>query len=221
MTLRTAIRRATERRRAERAIAPLDQVLRAHQRPLVQHVHHQHLTSTTLRLSVSVPVQVVSTTHPIRVHVVPGGGSGPSVRLATAYPGVVLRTAALTSVAATVAGHPETRSAAPVPPSHGPRAAAPALTHVSLPARPRPARAELVHRQPTPSPGGTTREWPAGARPSTSAPRPGWQPTEPDRPFAPGATALTDADVPRVVDHVVRELDRRVVASRERRGWTS
>jgi hypothetical protein len=33
--------------------------------------------------------------------------------------------------------------------------------------------------------------------------------------------ALTASDLPGVVDHVVREIDRRVVAARERRGWTS
>lgn len=31
---------------------------------------------------------------------------------------------------------------------------------------------------------------------------------------------LTASDLPVVVDHVVREIDRRVVAARERRGWT-
>lgn len=34
------------------------------------------------------------------------------------------------------------------------------------------------------------------------------------------SAALTAADVPGVVDHVVRELDRRVTAARERKGWT-
>ena len=33
--------------------------------------------------------------------------------------------------------------------------------------------------------------------------------------------ALTASDLPGLVDHVVREIDRRVVAARERRGWTS
>jgi hypothetical protein len=36
-----------------------------------------------------------------------------------------------------------------------------------------------------------------------------------------GAAPLTAADLPVVVDRVVREIDRRVVAARERRGWTS
>ncbi|MGW6194773.1 hypothetical protein ACWF0M_01370 [Kribbella sp. NPDC055110] len=35
-----------------------------------------------------------------------------------------------------------------------------------------------------------------------------------------GPTALTAADLPHVVGRVVRELDRRVTAARERKGWT-
>ncbi|MFE9775578.1 hypothetical protein ACFYOV_28690 [Streptomyces sp. NPDC005931] len=33
------------------------------------------------------------------------------------------------------------------------------------------------------------------------------------------AAALTTQDMPVVVDHVVREIDRRMTAARERRGW--
>ncbi|MEV4937441.1 hypothetical protein [Streptomyces zaomyceticus] len=41
------------------------------------------------------------------------------------------------------------------------------------------------------------------------------------RPTAvPPAAALTAADVPRLVDRVVREIDRRLVARHERRGRT-
>ncbi|MFI1581362.1 hypothetical protein [Embleya sp. NPDC020630] len=37
---------------------------------------------------------------------------------------------------------------------------------------------------------------------------------------APPASALTSADLPRLVDGVVREIDRRVLARQERRGWS-
>ncbi|MFE5329189.1 hypothetical protein ACFRCG_22660 [Embleya sp. NPDC056575] len=37
---------------------------------------------------------------------------------------------------------------------------------------------------------------------------------------APAASALTSADLPRLVDGVVREIDRRVLARQERRGWS-
>lgn len=223
MTLRTAIRRATERRRTARGFMPADQVLRAPQRPLVQHVHHrhrhQHLASTTLRLQVSVPVQVVSTTHPIRVDVVP---TAAHAHPSTAYPGVVLRT--LAPVAARTAAHPAAAAVAQVS-SHGPRAASQTLTRPPLPARTGPARVELVHRRPTlstvSSTVSSTGEWQAGARANATAQRAAWGPAAAGISTAPGAAPLTDADVPRVVDHVVRELDRRVVASRERRGWTT
>jgi len=42
-----------------------------------------------------------------------------------------------------------------------------------------------------------------------------------DAPASPGATPLTAADLPSVIERVVGELDRRVTAARERRGWTA
>lgn len=220
MTLRTAIRRASGRRRPSRGFRPVDQVLRAPRRPLVQHVHQHHLTSTTLQLHVAVPVRVVSTTHPIQVHVAPRGVSAAPGRPATSVPGIVLRNPALLPAAAVMAGRPAWPAHAPAH-RQDPRAAAQVVVRAVPAPRQAPTRVELVHRQLAPSAVSTSGEWPAGVRASAAAQRPGWGPTAAGMPPAPGAAPLTDADVPRVVDHVVRELDRRVVASRERRGWTT
>ncbi len=220
MTLTTAIRRASGRPGPTRGFRPVDQVLRAPGRPLVHHVHHHHLTSTTLQLHVTVPVQVVSTTHPLRVHLAPRSAPAAPVRPPTAFPGLVLRAQALPSVAPATAARPVSPVDAPVH-RQDPRAAADVVAPGVRAPRPGPTRVELVHRQPVPSPGSTPREGPALVRSSAASQRPGWGPAAAATPHEPGAAPLTDADVPRVVDHVVRELDRRVVASRERRGWTS
>lgn len=219
MTLRTAIRRASGRRRPSRGFRPVDQVLRAPRRPLVQHVHH-HLTSTTLQLRVAVPVRVVSATHPIQVHVVPRGAPAAPVHPATSFPGVALRNPALPPAAAATVGRPAWPAHAPAH-RHDPRAAVQVVERAVRAPRPGPTRVELVHRQPAPSAVSASGEWPVGVRANAAAQRPAWGPTAAGMPSAAGAAPLTDADVPRVVDHVVRELDRRVVASRERRGWTT
>ncbi|MFF7245666.1 hypothetical protein ACFZBU_17370 [Embleya sp. NPDC008237] len=44
--------------------------------------------------------------------------------------------------------------------------------------------------------------------------------SEPTSAHGTAAPALTSADLPRLVDGVVREIDRRVLARRERRGWS-
>ena len=61
----------------------------------------------------------------------------------------------------------------------------------------------------------------ADARMKTTASRPWPSRPETGAPSAPGATPLTAADLPVVIDQVVRDIDRRVIAARERRGWTS
>ncbi|WP_143658246.1 hypothetical protein [Embleya scabrispora] len=69
------------------------------------------------------------------------------------------------------------------------------------------------------------------AAPAPPAPAPATAPGYPADPIArdraaqpyraaPAATALTSADLPRLVDGVVREIDRRVLARQERRGWS-
>jgi hypothetical protein len=56
---------------------------------------------------------------------------------------------------------------------------------------------------------------------ATSAPQPASVRWLADVPPAPASAALTAADLPAVIDRVVGELDRRVAAARERRGWTA
>ncbi|GIE88159.1 hypothetical protein [Actinoplanes regularis] len=86
---------------------------------------------------------------------------------------------------------------------------------VPVPSR-RPAVVPQVHHQPSP-PGSAAG--PAGR--SESAPAIHWR----DRPGPPEPAdrrlpaALTAQDMPVMVDRVVREIDRRLVAARERRGW--
>ncbi|CUR61790.1 hypothetical protein NOCA150090 [metagenome] len=222
MALRTATRRRTGHRRALRTVPPVEQVLLAPLRPLVRHVHH--LSTSTFHLHVAVPVRVVATTHPIRVLALPAGspaapsGGGTSqvlllrdraARSAAPPPvGVQLRTGSRR--AARGSARPGTGSAT-VPSARS----VPAVRH------PAPARVEIVHRRPDASTASTAS---AAHRTAEGEARPAaWRTAAgPDVvPSVPGATPLTAADVPGVVDHVVREIDRRLVASRERRGWTA
>jgi hypothetical protein len=69
-------------------------------------------------------------------------------------------------------------------------------------------RAQTSAAQPVPAP---TRQ-----RPGTDITITGWPPNLP-----PAAPPLTTADLPTVINRVVNELDRRVIAARERKGWTA
>ncbi|KQV73503.1 hypothetical protein ASC64_18890 [Nocardioides sp. Root122] len=220
MALRTATRRRTGHRRALRTVPPVEQVLLAPLRPLVRHVHH--LSTSTFHLHVAVPVRVVATAHPVRVLALPAGSPG-AASAGAATQVLLLRDRAAGSAAPPPVGEaPRTGSrqtargtARPVTGS----ASAPPVPTVRPSA---PTRVEIVHRQPdaatASTPGSTAHRaseaevrpaaWRVPAGPSVVA-------------SAPGATPLTAADVPGVVDHVVREIDRRLVASRERRGWTA
>jgi hypothetical protein len=76
----------------------------------------------------------------------------------------------------------------------------------------------MVHRQPAPTVAGPREAAlvPAGSAPLPLAARWVDAPTA-GRPRPP----LTERDLPVVVDRVVREIDRRVIAARERRGLTA
>jgi hypothetical protein len=210
---------------------PAEQVLRAPVRPQQRHVHHhQHLSSTTLRLRVAVGVRVVSASHPVRLRAVSRPPARGPVAMTATHPGVVFRDQVWPAVAATAAGLPAwppvplvravSPPAAPARTNPAARAASGALPPV-----------ELVHRMPAPQASGAAASRPADARVNGTAARPGprWADLgrldlgRPDlgRAAAAGAAPLTAADVPGVVDQVVREIDRRVVAARERRGWTA
>ena len=223
MRLRAALRRTLERRRPTRRFRPVEQVLHAPVRPLVQHVHHHHLSSTTPQFHVAVGVQVTSASHPIRMQVVsPAQARGPSAA-ATTYPGVVFRdrvpppaAAAAAAAAGQPAGQPVPLVHNVSPPASSARAAAAArVGRGALPP------VELMHRLPTPSAFEAATNRPADARVNGTASRPGTRWADAGAPAAPSATPLTAADLPGVVDQVVREIDRRVVAARERRGWTA
>ncbi|MGW9208918.1 hypothetical protein ACWGR4_18275 [Embleya sp. NPDC055664] len=94
-------------------------------------------------------------------------------------------------------------------------------TATSRGARPGPPGAASFARPPT------ALTFAAAARPAPDAAVPGY-PADPiarDRTAqppraAPAVSALTSADLPRLVDGVVREIDRRVLARQERRGWS-
>jgi len=221
---------------------PVEQVLRAPVRPQQRHVHHhQQLSSTTLRLRVAVGFQVVSASHPVRLRAVPRPPArGPAAAAAT-YPGVVFRDQIRPAAAAVAATYPgvvfrdQIRPAAVAVTAAGqPTWPAVSLVHTALPpAAPvlgtpaaRASRGalppvELVHRLPSaPAPGAVTSR-PADARVNGTDFPAGTRWAGPGGPARTGATPLTAADVPGVVDQVVREIDRRVVAARERRGWTA
>lgn len=219
MRPRTAPRRVPAHRRPARGFKPVEQVLRAPRRPLVQHVHHQ-LSSSTVHLHVAFGVQIASASHPLRMQVVSQAQARGRVAAATTYPGVVFRDQIAPAGTVASAAQPDGR---PVPHQHtasSPASSAWAPSAARLPLS-APPQVELVHRLPTPSAfeAGMTRA--ADTRTNASASRPG--PSWPDlrAPIAPGATPLTAADLPGVIDKVVRDIDRRVVAARERRGWTS
>lgn len=233
--LRPALGRTPRHGRPGRGFTPVEQVLRAPVRPLLRHVHHQHLSSTTLQLRVAVGVRVVSASHPIRIQVVSQaqarGPASPAttfrdvmvrdqVAPATTFPGVVVRDQVAPAATAGVAGRPAWQLVPLLhrtnPPASSARAASAAR---ALRSAPRPV--ELVHRLPTPWASGAAAYRPADARVNGTAARAGPRWAGPVGPAAPGAAPLTAADVPGVVDQVVREIDRRVVAVRERRGWTA
>ncbi|GGK63429.1 hypothetical protein [Ornithinimicrobium pekingense] len=78
----------------------------------------------------------------------------------------------------------------------------------------------MVHRAPTPSsasPAPRVEPAPPGLSVHWADPTGTRAPTPP----APGATPMTLADLPGVVERVVTEIDRRVAAARERKGWTA
>ena len=220
MALRTATRRRTGHRRALRTVPPVEQVLLAPLRPLVRHVHH--FSPSTVHLHVAVPVRVAATPHPIRGLALPAGSPGGPAGGGTTQ--LLLRR------------DRAVRPAAPPPVGEqlqiGARRAAfgaarPGTSGATVPSAPTvrrsaPARVEIVHRQPgastAPAPeSGAHRSAEGEGRPAA------WRTAAGQGvvPSVPGATPLTAADVPGVVDHVVREIDRRLVASRERRGWTA
>jgi len=201
---------------------PVEQVLRAPVRPQQRHVHHhQQLSSTTLRLRVAVGFQVVSAWHPVRLRAVPRPPArGPAAAAAT-YPGVVFRDQIRpAAVAVTAAGQPTWPAVSLVHTALPP--AAPVLgTPAARASRGALPPVELVHRLPSaPAPGAVTSR-PADARVNGTDFPAGTRWAGPGGPARTGATPLTAADVPGVVDQVVREIDRRVVAARERRGWTA
>lgn len=223
MSLSRAIRRATGTRRAPGRVTPVEQVLRARQRPLVRHTHHQHLTATTVRLHVTAPLHVISVTHPVRARAAGGGAPGAAGPPTNGFPDPVFR-----SPDVLAAGDPAPTGAAihtPARSVQGLVARAATAAH-PLPGHPPaapPTRVELVHRQPPQTPAGSATDWPPQGRAESAYARPGTEQQSAAGTYqqAWGTAPLTDADVPRVVDHVVRELDRRLVATRERRGWTS
>jgi hypothetical protein len=233
--LRTALGRTAQHRRPARGFTPVEQVLRAPVRPLQRHVHHQHLSSTTLQLRVAVGVRVVSASHPIRIQVVsqaqargpaapattfPGVAFRHQAAPATTFPGVAFRDQVAPTVTAVVAGRPAWQLVPLIDRTNPPASSARATSAArALRSAPRPV--ELVHRLPTPSASGAAAYRPADARVNGTAARAGTRCAGPGAPVASGAAPLTAADVPGVVDQVVREIDRRVVAVRERRGWTA
>jgi hypothetical protein len=219
--LRTALGRAPARRRPGRRFTPVEQVLHAPVRPLSQHVHHhQHLSSTTLQLRLAVGVQIAPASHPIRLQAVPRPPARGPVAAPATYPGVVFRDQAQppAEAAGTVAGPPAWPA---VPLVHSVRPPAVQALRAARGGRGALPPVDLVHRLPAPSASGAAMHRPADARTDGTAERAGTRWAGPGAPAAPGATPLTAADVPGVVDQVVREIDRRVTAARERRGWTA
>ncbi|MGZ4617149.1 MAG: hypothetical protein ACXV5Q_01945 [Frankiaceae bacterium] len=244
--LRTALGRTPERSGPGRGFTPVEQVLRAPVRPLLRHVHH-HLSSTNLQLRVAVGVRVAAASHPIRLQAVPRPPARGPIAAAATYPGVVFRDQVPPPAAAMVAGQPARPPVSLVHTVSLPASPARAISAVRAGYGTLPP-VELVHRLPAPSApaSGAAAHRPADARANGTAARastrwagPGWADTRwadtrwadtrwagpgwagPGVPATPGAAPLTAADVPGVVDQVVREIDRRVVAARERRGWTA
>ncbi|GCD96706.1 hypothetical protein EHYA_04393 [Embleya hyalina] len=140
-----------------------------------------------------------------------GGPPVPVLRTGSAGGGVVERARATRRLYERGAGHgrrieepggrptPTSRGAGPTTPGAAPYARPRSVLTFAAPARPEPA--------------------PAAAPGYSADPIARDRAARPDR-AAPAAPALTSADLPRLVDGVVREIDRRVLARQERRGWS-
>lgn len=202
-------------------------VLRRH--PGTRERHHWH-TAAAQRLDVRVGLALTlapapaaggarGTTRPTRA-----GHAGPAPVRPVTTTRLVLRSllGSSTSGGQRLAAAPSGRPSDPVRRTRAratPVTGQPPQGRVPSPA-PRTGPVAMVHRAPTPSsaspgprveptPPGLSVHWadPTGTR---TAARP-----------APGATPMTLADLPGVVERVVTEIDRRVAAARERKGWTA
>lgn len=211
-----------------------ERVLRVASRPGATHLHRHAGAQLNLRLAVA--FGVTNQWRPERTRTIwrtaPATAPGPTGNATSIPPaagarprptpiGVLLaRAGATTPDAVTRLSSRATTPDAAARPSS--RATAPAVTAVrrGRGAATGPYRAAspvaMTHR----APAATTAAPPQ--RPAAGAPQPlgvAWA-TDP-APGRVGAQPLTAADLPSVIDRVVGELDRRVTAARERRGWTS
>ncbi|MET9901712.1 hypothetical protein [Streptomyces sp. NPDC006446] len=217
-------------RRLTGCLAPpirVSQVLASPPRPVVRHHWHPAGAPATrweIRLNLHAPLPA-ALRNPATLGVPAGGHT--SLRPEDAAPPVppVVPTAAAPRLAALVhraAGGPA-QQPTPIHPAP-PQVSGTAWPHrwPALASPPAPPALAMVQRHPTrtaagPSGGtlGPTGTAPTHVPPPTlgarwvDAPATGW--TRPP---------LIERDMPLVVDHVVREIDRRVTAARERRGWT-
>lgn len=195
--------------------AAAEQVLRLTARPWVVHQHRHDGTRLGLRVNLATTLggwrrelrQTIWRTTTTR-----SAGTQPSARTrATSSPTPERPAARIEWLAANAT----TTGASPAPQSALSPPAAPTRFH-----RPGPAALhevapiEQTHRSPSPRPAGTQQALPPTPPPPLSVP---WN----GEPVRPSADPLTAADLPTVIDQVVGELDRRVTAARERRGWTA
>lgn len=203
----------------------LDQVLHLTARPLAVHEHRHAaaVTSVALRLSWTLRVDPARAASAPRATGAaprgPGergpvrGPAGGIDRTEMTMPARVVRVvprAAHVETAAPIGGRARAVPAAPTPIDLAHR-----RTRGATASRRIVASVPLVHRAA-----------PAAAAPSAvPASRPPVTPTAGLKWDGAGAVIplppLTSADIPQVVDRVVGEIDRRLTAARERRGWTA
>jgi hypothetical protein len=218
-----SVRSRSARTRGPRRSTPPSQmpgVLLQPMRPLVR--HHWHRTETQapsvgLSLAFSFPMALHARPGGNDRHPTPGGrtardghGRAPH-RTAPRVLSLVQRVVHLPAA-------PPLSHGAPPPPIEARRLGqSDAVTAGSAPSFVTMVQRRPQGTAPDPDSGAASSSMPSQAADS-SVVRAYWGDSSPGRERY-GSAALTSRDLPVVVDHVVREIDRRFIAARERKGW--
>ncbi len=209
------------RRGARAGVEPAPRVWRAAVRPAIWHVerHHASATRTDVRLALHLTINGAGrgrTAAPPLTHVLPARSGQPGAAISRADDSAQAPPGSIAMILA-MAPHAPRRDGA----LRGMPRAYPSRGAAQTASRPHtPTRVPLVHRATE-----TVSRPPAasmtGVAPQSPAPMTALRFEDPRGAPAPASVPLTAADLPRVVDRVMGELDRRIVAARERKGWTA
>lgn len=210
-------------RAGESRMPRLDRVLRLAARPLVVH-EHRHAGPTSVGLRLALTLRADGGRAPHRRDQSPAPAPAPRTAVSAlqawrspeprrARSDRPSRDAGIATASSPIGRVAAMATVAPVAP--GVRRAPLVLRAATRAAASRivPSAVPFVHRSPAVAPAPSRAEVTPTAAPVAVR----WG----EAPEAPAMPPLTSADIPRVVDRVVGEIDRRLVAARERRGWTA